>query len=90
MTDIFAVGCDNVRVRTIDGHEHRVDPIAASDEDLILQVQALARKGGRLGLDDDGTQIEKEFSPGPPAARPAALRRLPPGRRGVGQSPGRS
>ncbi len=66
VTDIFAVGCDNVRIRTIDGHEHVVDPIAASDEDLILQVQALARKGGRLGLDDDGTHIEKEFSPARP------------------------
>lgn len=66
VTDIFAVGCDNVRVRTIDGHERRVDPIAASDEDLILQMQALARKGGRLGIDDDGTHIEKEFSPARP------------------------
>ncbi|HKH05188.1 MAG TPA: ATPase, T2SS/T4P/T4SS family [Acidimicrobiales bacterium] len=66
VTDIFAVGCDNVRVRTIEGQEFKVEPIAASDEDLILQVQALARKGGRLGLDGDGTQIEKEFSPSRP------------------------
>jgi Flp pilus assembly CpaF family ATPase len=66
VTDIFAVGCDNVRVRTIDGDEHLVEPIAASDDDLVLQVQALARKGGRLGLDSGGTQIEKEFSPARP------------------------
>jgi pilus assembly protein CpaF len=66
VTDIFAVGCDNVRVRTIGGEEHRVEPIAASDDDLILQIQALARKGGRLGLDSLGTQIEKEFSPARP------------------------
>jgi Flp pilus assembly CpaF family ATPase len=66
VTDIFAVGCDNVRVRTIDGQEHRVDPIASTDEDLILQIQALARKGGRLGLDADGIHIEKEFSPARP------------------------
>ena len=26
VTDIFVVGCDNVRLRTIDGHEQRVDP----------------------------------------------------------------
>jgi pilus assembly protein CpaF len=66
VTDIFAVGCDNVRVRTISGEEHRVEAIAASDDDLILQIQALARKGGRLGLDSTGTQIEKEFSPARP------------------------
>ncbi|HEX8805024.1 MAG TPA: ATPase, T2SS/T4P/T4SS family [Acidimicrobiales bacterium] len=66
VTDIFAVGCDNVRIRTMDGEEHRVERIAASDDDLVLQIQALARKGGRLGMDDDGTQIEKEFSPARP------------------------
>jgi pilus assembly protein CpaF len=66
VTDIFAVGCDNVRIRTIGGEEHRVEPIAASDDDLILQIQALARKGGRLGIDSNGTQIEKEFSPARP------------------------
>lgn len=66
VTDIFAVGCDNVRVRTIDGAEHRVEQIAASDDDLVLQIQALARKGGRLGLDSSGAQIEKEFSPARP------------------------
>jgi Flp pilus assembly CpaF family ATPase len=66
VTDIFAVGCDNVRVRTIDGQEYQVEPIAASDEDLIVQIQALARKGGRLGLDGNDTHIEKEFSPAKP------------------------
>ena len=49
VTDIFAVGCDNVRIRTIDGHEHRSTRSRPADEDLILQIQALARKGGRLG-----------------------------------------
>jgi pilus assembly protein CpaF len=66
VTDIFVVGCDNVRLRTIDGQEHRVDPVASSDEELIEQIQALARKGGRLGLDAGATQIEKEFSPARP------------------------
>ena len=66
VTDIFVVGCDNVRLRTIDGREQRVDPVAASDEELIEQIQALARKGGRLGLDASATHIEKEFSPARP------------------------
>ncbi len=66
VTDIFVVGCDNVRLRTIDGREQRVDPVAASDDELIEQVQALARKGGRLGLDASATHIEKEFSPARP------------------------
>ena len=66
VTDIFVVGCDNVRLRTLDGREHRVPPVAASDEELIAQIQALARKGGRLGLDDDPTEVEKEFSPARP------------------------
>ena len=58
VTDIFVVGHDNVRVRTVDGREQRVAPVAASDADLVDQIQALARKGGRLGLDDGTTQIE--------------------------------
>jgi Flp pilus assembly CpaF family ATPase len=66
VTDIFVVGHDNVRVRTVDGREQRVAAVAASDEDLVEQIQALARKGGRLGLDDGTTQIEKEFSPSRP------------------------
>jgi Flp pilus assembly CpaF family ATPase len=66
VTDIFVVGHDNVRVRTVDGREQRVAPVAASDADLVDQIQALARKGGRLGLDDGTTQIEKEFSPSRP------------------------
>ena len=66
VTDIFVVGCDNVRLRTIDGREHRVDPVAGSDDELIEQIQALARKGGRLGLDASATHIEKEFSPARP------------------------
>jgi pilus assembly protein CpaF len=66
VTDIFVVGCDNVRVRTIDGEELRGAPVAASDDELVDQVQALARKGGRLGLDDGDSQIEKEFSPARP------------------------
>src|SRR5690606_450593 len=66
VTDIFVVGCDNVRLRTLDGREHKVPPVAASDEELVAQIQALARKGGRLGLDDGPTEIEKEFSPARP------------------------
>jgi Flp pilus assembly CpaF family ATPase len=66
VTDIFVVGCDNVRVRTLDGYEQRVAPIAATDEELVEQIQSLARKGGKLGLDGNDTQIEKEFSPARP------------------------
>jgi pilus assembly protein CpaF len=67
ITDIFVVGCDNVRVRTLDGQEQKVAPVAASDDDLVSQIQALARKGGRMGLDTpEPTQIEKEFSPARP------------------------
>jgi pilus assembly protein CpaF len=66
VTDIFVVGCDNVRVRTMAGRDERVQPIAATDAELIEQIQALARKGGRLGLDDGESQIEKEFSPARP------------------------
>jgi pilus assembly protein CpaF len=66
VTDIFVVGCDNVRIRTLDGRERRVEPIAATDDQLIDQIQALARKGGRLDMGDDETQVEKEFSPARP------------------------
>jgi pilus assembly protein CpaF len=66
VTDIFVVGCDNVRVRTLDGTEEMVGPVADSDEELLTQIQALARKGGQLALDDGESQVEKEFS----AARP--------------------
>jgi pilus assembly protein CpaF len=66
ITDIFVVGCDNVRVRMIDGTEQRVPPVAATDEELIRQIQALARKGGRLTMGDSDVQIEKEFSPARP------------------------
>jgi pilus assembly protein CpaF len=66
VTDIFVLGCDNVRVRTTTGAEERVPPVAASDDELIQQIQTLARKGGRLGLDATDTPIEKEFSPARP------------------------
>lgn len=66
VTDIFIIGCDNVRVRTLDGREQRVPPVAESDERLIEQIQALARKGGRLGISGGATNIEKEFSPARP------------------------
>lgn len=66
VTDIFVIGCDNVRVRTLDGRELRVPPIAETDERLIEQIQALARKGGRLGMGASATHIEKEFSPARP------------------------
>ena len=66
VTDIFVIGCDNVRVRTLDGREIRVPPIAETDERLIEQIQALARKGGRLGMGASATHIEKEFSPARP------------------------
>jgi pilus assembly protein CpaF len=66
VTDIFVVGCDNVRIRTLDGREELVAPIAASDDELLTQIQALARKGGQLALDDGESQVEKEFSPARP------------------------
>jgi Flp pilus assembly CpaF family ATPase len=66
VTDIFIVGCDNVRLRTLDGREQRVPPVAESDERLIEQIQALARKGGRLGIGGGAVNIEKEFSPARP------------------------
>ncbi len=66
VTDIFVIGHDNVRIRTVDGREQRVAPVASSDDDLVGQIQALARKGGRLGLEDGSAQIEKEFSPSRP------------------------
>ena len=66
VTDIFVVGCDNVRVRMLDGRTERVPPVASTDGELIDQIQALARKGGRLGLEDGESQIEKEFSPARP------------------------
>src|SRR5690606_30328622 len=41
VTDIFVVGCDNVRLRTLDGREHKVPPVAASDEELLALDYAL-------------------------------------------------
>lgn len=66
VTDIFVVGCDNVRIKTMDGGVERVAPVAATDDELIQQIQSLARRGGRLGVDDAETQMEKEFSPARP------------------------
>jgi pilus assembly protein CpaF len=66
VTDIFVVGHDNVRVKTMDGRIEVAGPVAASDDELITQIQALARRGGRLGVDDVETQLEKEFSPSKP------------------------
>jgi Flp pilus assembly CpaF family ATPase len=59
--EVFVVGSDQVCVRFVDGHEEWAAPIAFSDEALIEQLQALARKGGQLSL-TDADEIELEFS----------------------------
>ncbi|MFG1952479.1 CpaF family protein [Micromonospora sp. NPDC048830] len=66
--DIFANGCDNVWVRTTDGHTRRVPPVAASDEDLIDLVRVAAARSG---------QEERRFDRG----CPGLSLRLPGGQR---------
>lgn len=72
VTDIFANGCDDVRLRLVSGEEVRVGPLASSDDELVAMVQGLGRRGGRLGSDDgsrgelSGSHQEKAFSPANP------------------------
>ncbi|HET6953509.1 MAG TPA: ATPase, T2SS/T4P/T4SS family [Acidimicrobiales bacterium] len=72
VTDIFINGCDDVRLRTLDGDEIVVPPLVASDAELITLIQGLARRGGRLGAGDVGTPTEvggdheKEFNASSP------------------------
>lgn len=70
VTDIFANGCDDVRLRLTSGEEVRVGPIASSDDELVGLVQGLARRGGQLGTHHDsdaarlsGSHQERGFSP---------------------------
>ncbi|MEU8332206.1 ATPase, T2SS/T4P/T4SS family [Micromonospora arborensis] len=66
--DIFANGCDNVWVRTIEGRTVQVPPVAASDEELIDQVRVAAARSG---------QEERRFDRG----SPSVSLRLPGGQR---------
>ncbi|WP_238005847.1 CpaF/VirB11 family protein [Dactylosporangium sp. AC04546] len=43
---ITVLGCDGVRIERPDGRIDLADPIADSDEDLVLMLQALARRAG--------------------------------------------
>jgi Flp pilus assembly CpaF family ATPase len=43
---ITILGCDGVRVERPDGRIEAADPVAESDEELVLLLQALARRAG--------------------------------------------
>ncbi|MFB9178154.1 ATPase, T2SS/T4P/T4SS family [Dactylosporangium sucinum] len=43
---ITVLGCDGVRIERPDGRIELADPVADSDEDLVLMLQALARRAG--------------------------------------------
>jgi Flp pilus assembly CpaF family ATPase len=72
VTDIFINGCDDVRLRTMDGEEFLVPPLVGSDAELVALIQGLARRGGRLGAGDTSTPTgvggdhEKEFNASAP------------------------
>src|SRR4029434_557550 len=48
VTDIFMNGCDDVRLRTMEGEEIVVAPLVSSDAELVSMIQGLARRSGRL------------------------------------------
>lgn len=71
VTDILFNGPDDARVRTVDGREEAVDPIFATDRDMVSFLRSVARRGGHLVTGDDlfssvedgnGGSIEQEFS----------------------------
>ncbi|HZM32056.1 MAG TPA: ATPase, T2SS/T4P/T4SS family [Acidimicrobiales bacterium] len=72
VTDIFINGCDDVRLRTMDGDEIVVAPLVSSDAELVTMIQGLARRCGRLGSGDAigaselGGEQEKEFNSSKP------------------------
>ena len=72
VTDIFVNGCDDVRLRTMDGEEFLVPPLVGSDAELVALIQGLARRGGRMGAGDTSTPTgvggdhEKEFNASAP------------------------
>jgi pilus assembly protein CpaF len=72
LTDVFINGCDDVRLRTMDGEEIVVPPLVGSDAELVTLIQGLARRSGRLGAGDAGTPTEvggdheKEFNASTP------------------------
>ncbi len=57
VTDVHVNGFDDVRLVTADGMVERTTPIGGSDADLIVMIQALARRGGHM---------EREFTPAHP------------------------
>jgi Flp pilus assembly CpaF family ATPase len=72
VTDIFINGCDDVRLRTMEGDEIVVPPLVASDAQLVSLIQGLARRAGRLGSGEPvgaaelGGDHEKEFNSSKP------------------------
>jgi pilus assembly protein CpaF len=72
VTDIFINGCDDVRLRTMDGEEILVPALVGTDAELVTLIQGLARRGGRLGAGETGTPSgiggdnEKEFNASAP------------------------
>src|SRR5262252_11116770 len=72
VTDIFINGCDDVRLRTMDGVEILVPALVGTDAELVTLNQGLARRGGRLGAGETGTPTgvggdnEKEFNASAP------------------------
>lgn len=54
VTDVLINGCDDVRVMTLTGEAHRVEPFATTDDQLIEMIQTLARRGGHM---------EREWTP---------------------------
>jgi pilus assembly protein CpaF len=72
VTDIFINGCDDVRLRTMEGEEIVVAPLVSSDAELVSMIQGLARRGGRLGSGEAvthselGGEHEKEFNSSKP------------------------
>ena len=72
VTDIFINGCDDVRLRTMDGEEILVPALVGTDAELVTLIQGLARRGGRLGAGETGTPTgvggdnEKEFNASAP------------------------
>jgi Flp pilus assembly CpaF family ATPase len=68
VTDVFANGCDDVRLVTVDGEVELADPIAPTDAAMIEMIQTMARRGGHM---------EREFTP----SRPLLDLQLPDGSR---------
>lgn len=57
VTDVHANGYDDVRLVLVDGTVEPAGPLGTSDADLLVMIQALARRGGHM---------EREFTPAHP------------------------